>query len=105
MSFNEAGIDLQLRNLNVLIGPNGCGKSNFIEAISLFQSAPSYLASPVKVNGGISAWLHKGINNPTARLEIVTNITSKNDGKFIKHSISFCEVGHKFVSGKTPPIF
>jgi len=96
LSFNNDGIDLELKNLNVLIGPNGCGKSNFIEAISLLQSAPGYLASPVKDNGGISVWLHKGTPNPIANIEVLLNIDKTKRSIPIKHSLSFGEVGNKF---------
>lgn len=96
LSFNEKGIGLQLSNLNVFIGPNGCGKSNFIEAISLLQSAPGYLASPVKDSGGISVWLHKGTQSPVAQIEVTTSVENKKFNTLIKHSLSFSEVGNKF---------
>ena len=32
---------LGMKPLNVLIGPNGCGKSNFIEALGLLHAAPT----------------------------------------------------------------
>jgi len=96
LSFNNVGIDLELKNLNVLIGPNGCGKSNFIEAISLLQSAPGYLASPVKDSGGISVWLHKGTPNPIANIEVLLNINKTKRSIPIRHSLSFGEVGNKF---------
>ncbi len=35
LSFGPRGINLPLRNLNVLIGPNGSGKSNFLEMLAL----------------------------------------------------------------------
>lgn len=98
LSFDGAGVELELKNLNVLIGANGCGKSNFIEAISLLQSAPGYLASPVKDNGGIAVWLHKGSSQPKAEIEVITTIqssTAKQDIP-IKHSLCFGEVGNKF---------
>jgi predicted ATPase len=40
LSFGPPGIDLELRPLNILIGPNGCGKSNLIEAIGLLRADP-----------------------------------------------------------------
>jgi predicted ATPase len=61
------------QGLNVLIGPNGSGKSNLIEAISLLQSAPSALASPVRDGGGIRDWLWKGLKKPVASVEIVAD--------------------------------
>ena len=35
LSFGPQAKELELGPLNVLIGPNGCGKSNFIDAIGL----------------------------------------------------------------------
>lgn len=96
LSFNNDGIELELKNLNVLIGSNGSGKSNFIEAISLLQSAPGYLASPVKDSGGISVWLHKGTQNPKANIEVLLDIKNTKYPIPIKHSLSFGEVGNKF---------
>lgn len=96
LSFNSDGINLELKNLNVLIGSNGSGKSNFIEAISLLQSAPWYLASPVKDSGGISVWLHKGTQNPVANIEVLLNLKNTKHPIPIKHSLSFGEVGNKF---------
>ncbi len=96
LSFNEIGIDLELKNLNVLIGANGSGKSNFLEAISLLQSAPGYLASPVKDSGGISVWLHKATQSPVASIEVLTSLKNSKKSLPIKHSISFSEVGNKF---------
>lgn len=95
LSFDAEGIEIELANLNVLIGPNGSGKSNFIEAISLFQSAPSRLVAPVRDNGGISTWLYKGEPHPVARLEVVTGLLSKTEIP-IKHVIAFGETANKF---------
>ncbi len=38
MSFGEAGVLLDLRNLNVLVGPNGGGKSNLMAVLGLLNS-------------------------------------------------------------------
>ncbi len=96
LSFNKDGIALELNNLNVLVGANGCGKSNFIEAISLLHSAPSYLASPIKDHGGIGVWLYKGTHSPTASIEVTTSIKSVKSNFSLKHTLSFREVGNKF---------
>lgn len=104
LSFNQEGIKLELKNLNVLIGTNGSGKSNFIEAISLLQTAPTYLASVVRDRGGIATWLYKDgdYNNdkpkPIASIEVITSITSshRNYDTPIKHKMSFTESNHRF---------
>ncbi len=38
LSFGPTGIDLPMRGLNVLIGVNGSGKSNFLEILALVRS-------------------------------------------------------------------
>lgn len=96
LSFNNEGISLRLNKFNVLVGPNGCGKSNFIEAISLLQSAPGYLASPVKDNGGIITWLYRGEAKPTAHIEVVLDIKGTKHDIPIRHRIAFNETGNKF---------
>ena len=58
LSFQDMSLDL--RPLNVLIGPNASGKSNLIEMVALLQSAPRDLAGFIRQNGGISEWLWKG---------------------------------------------
>ncbi|MDE7255168.1 MAG: AAA family ATPase, partial [Helicobacter sp.] len=79
LSFNEEGIDMGLRNLNVLVGANGSGKSNLIEALSLLRTAPIHLASGMREMGGIATWLHKSQQEtgsiPIASIEVLTGIT------------------------------
>ena len=61
LSYGDEGVALSLEPLNVLIGPNASGKSNLIEAVSLLQSAPGDLKSPMtEGGGGINEWLWKG---------------------------------------------
>ena len=74
LSFGPRGIDLPMEPLNVLIGANGSGKSNFIEALALLHAAPHDLSSPVRQMGGISEWLWKGEDTPgEATIEAVIN--------------------------------
>ena len=58
LSFQDMSIDL--RPLNVLIGPNASGKSNLIEIIAMLQSLPRDLAGFIRQSGGISNWIWKG---------------------------------------------
>ncbi len=95
LSFDSVGVDIELKQLNVLIGANGSGKSNFLEAISLFQAAPKMLADPVRNNGSILAWLYKGSPNPVAKIDIETGYKSKTKTP-IHHLIAFSETGNRF---------
>ena len=60
LSFQDMSIDM--RPLNVLIGPNASGKSNLIEIIALLQALPRDLAGFVRESGptSIDDWLWKG---------------------------------------------
>lgn len=59
LSFGPAGVDLPMGPLNVLIGPNGSGKTNFLEVIALFRACANGL-DPVFTADGIGEWLWKG---------------------------------------------
>ncbi|MBF0341378.1 MAG: AAA family ATPase [Magnetococcales bacterium] len=60
LSFGPNTPELPLQKLNIIIGANGSGKSNFLEAVSLLQAAPKELNKPIRDAGGISEWLWKG---------------------------------------------
>ena len=94
LSFGPDTAALPLKPLNVLIGPNGCGKSNLIEAVSLLRSAPGAIASTVRDGGGIRDWLWKGSKRPTAKIEAV--VRYPQTGRGLRHSISFTEQGGRF---------
>lgn len=94
LSFGPEGVRLPLRPLNVLIGPNGSGKSNLIEAISLIQSAPQLLASPVRDGGGIADWLWKGEHHPLATVELL--IENPHGNMPLRHSLTFTERVRQF---------
>lgn len=60
LSFGPESPQIELGSLNVLIGPNASGKSNFIEILGLLRSTPKDLAAEVGEIGGISDLLWKG---------------------------------------------
>ena len=71
LGFDPEGVDVPLGPLNVLIGANGSGKSNFIEAFDLLARAPSDFRRHISMGGGIAEWLWKGSPGSTARLDTV----------------------------------
>ena len=71
LSFGSE-ITLGMKPLNVLVGPNGCGKSNFIEALGLLRAAPTDIRIPIRERGGVGDWLWRSEPGPSsARLEVV----------------------------------
>lgn len=73
LSYAPAGVELPLRALNVLIGPNASGKTNLIESLALLQAVPTDLAGPIRGGGGAREWLWRGAGGPAehAYIEIV----------------------------------
>jgi len=75
LSFRET--TLELRPLNVLIGPNASGKSNLIDTIGLLQAAPTDLAAAMRLGGGAHEWIWKGepaTRDRTAWIECVVQL-------------------------------
>lgn len=103
LSFGESPVRLNLKALNVLIGPNSSGKSNVIEALGLLQQAPRELAVPVREGGGVRDWLWKGApRTPTATIEVVVKSLKVDPGmgyplhgKGLRYRLSFTAVAQR----------
>ena len=73
LSFRPDTPPLELRPLNVLIGPNASGKSNLIDLLRLVRSLPSDMQAPIRGGGGVEGWFWKGsAQNPEPSLELDT---------------------------------
>jgi predicted ATPase len=64
LSFGDKGEEIELMPLNVLIGQNASGKSNFIDVFKLLKSLPQEkgLVKFVSGSGGIIEWIWKGFH-------------------------------------------
>ncbi|MCK4659303.1 MAG: AAA family ATPase [Phycisphaerae bacterium] len=101
LSFGGLAEDVEMKPLNVFIGPNSSGKSNLFEAIGLLAAAPKDLTSPIREGGGVSEWLWKGKREtrgkqktPAAEIDVTVNYP---DGIMpLRHKISFGMVGQRF---------
>ena len=64
----------ELQPLNVLIGPNASGKTNFIEVLELLRATPTDFAAAIRDGGGAEEWGWKGdyLSNP-ATIEVETD--------------------------------
>ena len=101
LSFGPEGVELELRPLNVLIGPNASGKSNLIDVVGLLQAAPGVgLAEGMRNAGGAGEWLWKGneggtrerlwkgkVVPPTARIE--TTVEPQEGDAYRVHQLDF----------------
>lgn len=87
LSFPPESPAVELTPLNVLIGPNASGKSNFIEAFELLRATPTAFAKAIRDGGGAREWLWKGSNLGSAEAKIEARIThSKQD---LRYRLSF----------------
>jgi predicted ATPase len=70
-----AACDVPLEPLTILVGPNGTGKSNFLDAISFLADAVSTTpAQAIEARGGLSAILRR-VPEPTESFEIEVDVT------------------------------
>lgn len=94
LSFGSDSEDIPLEPLNILIGANGSGKSNFIDAFELLRGAPRDIQEPIRAGGGISEWIWKGKNSAgTASLEAVFGNVG---GRPLHYRLDFCEAAQRF---------
>ena len=70
LSYGAEGVNFGLEPLNVLIGPNAAGKSNFIQAISLLAAAPRSLLAPFRDGGTVADWIWNGSDAESAAILI-----------------------------------
>ena len=85
----------ELRPLNVLIGPNASGKSNFIEVLELLRALPVDFSAAVRDGGGAEEWLWKGDHPPApAALEVETG-PGMETGRPLRYCLSFTAVGQR----------
>ncbi|MEO8657067.1 MAG: AAA family ATPase [Bryobacteraceae bacterium] len=94
LSFGPSTDALELKGLNVLIGPNAAGKSNLIEALALIRSTPvpptvsnADLRGVIRRGGGVSEWLWKGETGKSASIDVVVNYPRGKQN--LRHVLSF----------------
>ena len=76
LTFAPGSEPFELRPLNVLIGANGAGKSNVIEALGLLAAASRDLGQAIRGRGEWIEWLWKG--RPSA---VAARIEAELDGR------------------------
>lgn len=96
LSYGSEGQPIELRPLNVVIGSNGSGKSNLLEAIELIRAAPKDLQTPIRDGGGIRDWLWNGsTSSPVATLNAVCSGDPIGSGD-LRYVLSFTEISQRF---------
>ncbi|MBN1294522.1 MAG: AAA family ATPase [Candidatus Latescibacteria bacterium] len=93
LSFGPESEEIELRPLNVLIGPNASGKSNFIDAISLLRDTPYDISVPFRSGGGAKEWVWKGESQGYFEITTKTPLQHLYDYITFRHFIGFSIIG------------
>ncbi len=94
LSFGPGSDPVELTNLNVLIGPNGVGKSNFLEAIELLHAAPIDLPGAIRAGGRPMDWIWKA-DSPSQTAAIEARLAAQGDLRELVYRLSFTETGNR----------
>lgn len=91
LSFAPDAPAVELGPINLLIGPNGCGKSNFITGIGLIRAlAKNNQDDYLRQEGGASTFVHNfpkfGVFNLTCEFHSITNKSIIYDADFLLKS-------------------
>ncbi len=101
LSFGPGSGPLVLAPLNVLIGPNGTGKSNLVEAFSVLRAVPRDLPLPIRQGGGVKEWIWRGEPQASqAALELVLSpglIAEPRASPALRYCLRFGAQGDAFV--------
>jgi len=94
LSFGPETTSIDLKSLNILIGINGVGKSNLIEAVALMRATPVDIGAVVRKGGGASEWIWKGKRDSAATIDVVFSNPKGNQP--LVHSLSFYSENERF---------
>ena len=97
LSFGRDSLPVELGPLNVIIGANGSGKSNFIDAIDLMRAAPcasesSNASAIVRDGGGVGEWIWTAAEDDTgASIEAVLDHPGRETD--LRYMMRFADAG------------
>lgn len=94
LSFGPGSEPIELTNLNVLIGPNGVGKSNFLEAIEILHATPTDLPGAIRAGGRPMDWIWKA-ESPAKAATIEGRLASHADLRELIYRLTFTETGNR----------
>ncbi len=90
LSFGPDSEPVKLTRLNVLIGPNGVGKTNFIEAVELLRATPVDFSAAIRLGGLPSQWVWQGGTEASAA-RIEARLSPINKVPELRYAIAFTE--------------
>jgi predicted ATPase len=106
--FSFKKTTVELRGLNVLIGPNAVGKSNLIEAVGLLQAAPVNLNLAILRLGGVRVVCSLSVRSPVAAIwcdVIVGDKAVRYQLEFSEQAAGFMILRERLASGLAAELY
>ena len=112
LSFPPDMESFELQPLNVLIGPNGSGKTNVIEVLELLRATPVDFAAAIRIGGSAMEWAWKGYDLPflyNSTIEVETGPNALLIPRPLRYRLSFStsdlrvKISDEAVDEATPP--
>jgi predicted ATPase len=96
-SFGAEAEPIELGPLNILIGANGAGKSNVLEAIEILASTPKDIQTAIRDAGGIYDVLSRRTKQEglVGRVEAVIRFADRDEP--LRHRLAFTAEAQRFV--------
>ena len=95
LSFPPDMEPFDFQPLNVLIGPNGSGKTNLIEALELLRATRMDFAAAIRAGGGAAEWLWKGEEPANAaRIDVETDGAPPSD-RPLRYRLEFTSTNNR----------
>ena len=95
LSYGRTPVGLDLRQLNVIVGTNGSGKSNLLDMVDLLRAAPMGLVDFVRKAGGVDEWVNNEVGREgKADIEVV--VSAENARDRLGYAMSFASANGNF---------
>lgn len=93
LSFRDPDL-LELQPLNILIGANASGKSNFIDCIGLLRALPGNVSGYINDRGGAESWIWRGKKTGFETTAVRSEVEVGQE--ILIHQLSFAAVERTF---------
>ena len=89
LSYGPEGVEFTFGSLNVLVGPNGSGKTNLVEALRVMRSSTTGFGAPMITGGGVEAYVYSGKRYAENGATLDLHFHLPSFDKSVRHLVTF----------------